>query len=314
MEIDKKKKIRIILVISWISVIFLGILLFRAPKKRILDDERLDPISSFQDRENYNFSVSGKLDIDYSELYQCRSGSIPEYLNDFADSIDGSLKRVESSSFVRWMKDDKEVVVYNIDSTVLNLYLEDYPEEMDFSSVENFVKDHLDSQIEYFDIQVQVEGDSEIYTANRVINEDELITGYGYSDFFYVQNGYLVSARVLLAQFTKVEYSVPLIKNRKAIETYLNSDYFPKDVIIYTSDIIELTPYNYEDFDPEFTYEKCLVNNITPKLYFSSCNQNYTYYSYKIGGTCDITYENKLYTVPFSGFMNAVEPEYIKSE
>jgi hypothetical protein len=313
MKIKTNNKTKIILIFSWISVMFLGILLFRTPGIQILKEEQLDPISNFQDTENYNFSVNGNIETEYSKLYICKRDNIPEYLNEFADKIDNSLQRVESPNFVRWIKDDKEVLVYNIDSTTLNIYLEQYPEAINFSSVEQFITDYLNPDIKHSDINIEVDQDTEIYTANRLIGEDELVTGYGYSDFFYVENGYLTSARVLLAELIDTEYYVPLIKNGRAIETYLNSEYFTKDVIIFTSEIIELTPYTYEDFEPEYTYEKCVVNDINPKLYFSSCNQNYIYNAYKIEGTCDITYDGKLYAVPFSGFMNAVNPEYVKS-
>ena len=55
------------------------------------------------------------------------------------------------------------------------------------------------------------------------------------------------------------------------------------------------------------------INNIEPVIYFTSCSNNYIYYSYQISGVCDVEYEQSLYSVPFQGFINAVDPEYVKS-
>jgi hypothetical protein len=314
MKKGKKKKIKLILLISWIFLIFLGILLFRSQRVKILEDEQLDTIPQLQDREYYNFSAKVTLDTDYSPLYICDSDTIPEYLNYLAEQIDPSLQRVESANFVKWQSKDRDIIVYNIDSTVLNIYLDSYPDTISFTSVESFISEYITPDIEYFDINVDVNQDTEIYTANRKIGEEELVTGYGYSDFFYVEDGYLTSARILLADIEKSEYNVPLIKNSRAIERYLNDEKYPKDIILYTSEIIKLDLYTYEDFTLDFIYDECIINDIEPKLYFSSCDQNYIYYLYSIGGTCDLEYENELYSVPFAGFMNAVEPEYVKSE
>jgi len=65
--------------------------------------------------------------------------------------------------------------------------------------------------------------------------------------------------------------------------------------------------------DVELEYEKCSINKIEPVLYFVNCNQNFLYYSYEISGVCDIEYEKQLFSVPFVGFMNAIDPEYVKS-
>lgn len=315
MKLDKKKKIKIILLISWIVLIIFGVLLFTPKKEKTLKDERVDPVLRSEVKEDYNFFVEDNLEREYSPLYQCKSNTIPNYLNDLANNIDQGLERVESSHFVRWVKDgSEEILVYNIDNANLNIYLESYPEQISFTNVEDFVGSYLNPLFKYTDIQVQVEEDTEIYTANRVVDGEEIITGYGYSDYYYVENGYLTSARVLLAELSKTEFVLPLIKNEAQIQYYLNQKEYPKDVIVHTSEIIQLTPFNYEiEYEPVFSYEQCVVNEMAPKLYFTSCNNNYIYYSYKIEGTCDVSYEKELYTVPFQGFINAVEQEYVKS-
>lgn len=311
---NKNKKVKIILIVAWVVIAILGFLILRPDNEKLLEDELVPAIAQFKDREGYSFKVETTLENKNSPLYQCKKDVIPQYLFELAEYIDPNLEQVNDSRIIKWVKDATEtILLYDIDTTVLNMYLDSYPTKLSFTSVERFVSNYLDPEIEYADIQIQVEGNTEVYTANRVLSDEELVTGYGKSDFFYIENGYLTNARVLLAQMSKVKYVVPLINEESVIERYVNDRNYPKDIIINTSEIIELDPYTYENFDPEYKYESCIINESVPKLYFSSCNQQYTYYVYEISGVCDITYENTLYTVPFRGFINAVEPEYVKT-
>jgi hypothetical protein len=310
----KNKKTRIILIVSWVVIVLLGFLILRSDNEKLLEDELLPAIAKLKDSEDYNFKVETTLDNKYSPLYQCKKDIIPQYLFELAEYIDPNLEQVNDSRIVKWVKDAGEtILLYDIDTTILNIYLDGYPTKLSFVSVERFISNHLDSEIKYGDIEMQVDADTEIYTANRILGDEEMITGYGKSDFFYIENGYLTNARVLLAQMSEAEYAVPLINEENVLERYINDKNYPKDIIINTSEVIELDPYTYENFDPEYRYENCIVNASVPQLYFSSCNQEYTYYVYEISGVCDITYENTLYSVPFRGFINAVDPEYVKS-
>lgn len=311
----KETKTKIIILITWIILLVVGYLLFRPKKTKILEDQGVDIISEFKDDNEYNLSIESSLDSKYSPLYTCKSDSIPTYLSNLAKEIDPELKRVDDSNFVRWIVEgsNTEILVYNIDSTYLNIYLDSYPEKIGFVSVERFISKYLSSEIKYGEIEAQIDEDTEIYTANRLIEEQELLTGFGYSDYYYIENGYLRSARILLADIEGVEYVAPLISDKDVLTRYINIAEYPKSIIIETSRLIELTPQTYEDYEIDVEYEKCLINDINPKLYFSTCNQNYIYYVYKVGGVCDITHENKLYTVPFRGFINAIEPEYVKT-
>jgi hypothetical protein len=310
----KETKIKIIIIISWIVIILLGFFLLRQDKEKTLKDQQLPAIPQLRDSEDYNLIVEADIDTKYSPLYKCEKDIIPEYLFELAEYIGPDLREVNDSRIVKWVNEENEdILLYDIDTTTLNVYLTSYPTKFSFTSVEDFVSTYLDPEIKYGDIEIQTDGDTEIYTANRVLGDKEIVTGYGKSDFFYIENGYLTNARILLAQMSEAEYVVPLIQQKDILEKYINNANYPKDIIISTSEIIELDPYTYEDFSPEYGYESCIVNKLTPQLYFSSCNQEYTYYVYEISGVCDITYEQSLYTVPFRGFMNAIEPEYVKN-
>jgi hypothetical protein len=311
---NKKKTIIYILVGSWVILSILGLILLNRNQVKLLKDGKLDPLPSFEDYEEYNFTVIGEIDQKYSPLFTCNPNRIPKYLDNLSNRIDGALERLESSQFIRWRNQGGEdVIVYNIDSTVLNLYLSEYKGAISFDTVEGFVADYLDPKIEYWEIKEQGDEKVRIYTANRKIGESELVTGFGKSDFFMVEEGSLTSARVLLADIVEQEAKAPLVNNIGILESYINNPLYPKNIVINSSTIFEATPQNYEEIDLDYEYESCVVNDIQPKLYLSNCNQNYLYYVYKIGGVCDINYENSVYSVSYQGFINAIDPEYVKS-
>lgn len=312
---DKKRTIKYILLGSWIALAVLGlILIINRDGVDILKDERVDPLPSFEDYEEYNFSIKGEIEERYSPLFKCNANSIPSYLEELANRIDIELQRVDSSEFIRWQNQEgADIIVYSIDSTVLNLYLSQYSKVIPFSTVEGFIADYLDPKIEYWEVKEQGGNESRIFTANRKIGERELVTGFGKSDFFMIEEGYLTSARVLLANIIEQDQKVPLVNNMAILETYINSPLYPKNIVINSSTIFEATLQNYEEVNVDYDYESCIVNNIQPKLYLSNCNSNYIYYVYQIGGVCDITYENNVYSVSYTGFINAIDPQYVKS-
>jgi hypothetical protein len=312
----KNKKIKTILIISWIVLAIFGLfLILRHDQPKLLKDERVDALSVLQDKTEYNFVLQENINTEYSPLYKCNSDIIPSYLESLASKIDSNLQKIEKSPFVKWQNNDsQDILIYNIDTATLHLYLENYPNKINFTSVERFISNYLDQDIQYYDIKIQSEDNQKIYSANRSIGENELVTGFGYSDFFYVIDGYLNSARILLAQIEEIDTVVPLIDNKNILQQYLNDPVFPKNVVTDTSRVVKATPETYEDLaDPDLSYETCFINGIEPKLYYYSCNNNYIYYTYKIDGVCDVTYQDTLYSTPFEGFINAIDPEYVKS-
>jgi hypothetical protein len=310
----KRKIIKYMIIAGWIVILLLGIILINRNDVEVLEDEKVDYLSTLNDNSEYNFSIQASIEKSYSPLYTCIPDRVPQYLTDLAKSIDSSLTRIDGPEFVRWQNEEGEdILAYNIDSTVLNVYLMKYPKTISFASIQEFLSEYIDTEIEYGEINEQGEGNTKIYTANRMVGENELVTGFGKSDYYLVEDGYLKNARILLAEISEEKFVVPLVNNLDALEKYVNNSIYPKEVVVNTSEIIEATPENYEDVDVEFDYQSCLINSIVPKLYFTSCNQNYIYYVYHIEGVCDVTYEKSLNSVTYQGFINAIDPEYVKS-
>jgi hypothetical protein len=310
---NKQKILKLGLIVGWIILIILVIVLISLNKPKILKEEKLDFLSTLNDKEEYNFNIQADLSKKYSPLYLCKADTIPSYLDDLAYKIDSNLEKVENPQFLKWKDSQgKDVIVYNIDTTILNLYLDTYATKIPFNTVDRFISNYVDPEIEYFDIEKQEENNTVIYMANRKLGEDELINA-GSSDFFYIENGYLINARILLAKIENIKEVVPLISSKTVLEEYINDPVYPRNIVIHSSDIAYSTPQNYENFDSNFKYNECSIKNIDPKLYFTSCNNNYIYYVYEINGVCDVVYNEELYSVPFHGFINAIDPEYVKS-
>jgi hypothetical protein len=315
MQTNKQKNIKILIIAGSIILIIGGVLVLILDQKKQpkLEEELLDPITYFDDQADYKFSINTQIVVGNSPLYNCEANTVPEYLDTLAQQIDTGLEKETESNFVIWTKKQKEIIRYDINTTELKMFLQEYPKKIQFYSIERFVTNYLDSSIKHSRAEIDQGEEYAVYSANRQIYDEEIFTNSLYSDYFLVHNGYLQTARIHLARFEKTKYVVPLIANMDVLENYLRNEKYPKKIILDTTKIVSPSQYTYETFDPEYTYESCLINNIDPVLYFSSCNQNYLYYAYKITGICDITYEDDIYTVPFKGFINAVDPEYVKT-
>ena len=94
-----------------------------------------------------------------------------------------------------------------------------------------------------------------MFKGNRIVEDIEILTGYGYSDYYYVENNYLQRANILLADITKQKEVVPMVDSA-ALSTYLSNSAYPKNIILDTSKVITLDSSNYADFDPQFEYDQ----------------------------------------------------------
>ncbi|MCD4756536.1 hypothetical protein K8R20_02905 [bacterium] len=309
-----KKTLKILIVVGVVTMLLAGIfLLYSLLQPNVLESELVDANPYLSDYKEYNLRIDVELESGDSPLYICKSNTIPEYLDQFAFEIDSSLQKTSDMNFVKWEKDNAEVLRYDIDTTVLMINLTKYPEAIRFGTIEEFISTYLDTSIKYTTPIIDEGENFRMYRVNRIIDEKEVKVGSGSSDYFYLTNGYLSTARVLLAQIEKSEYIVPMIAETNVLELYLSSPQYPKSITIDATGMIEVDEFSYETMDVELKYEKCSINTVEPVLYFVNCNQNYLYYSYEISGVCDVEYEKELFSVPFVGFMNAIDPEYVKS-
>jgi len=296
-------------VLLLVLIVIVALLATVTPEKKT---STVNVISSFNDDKEYNFSVEvSNIEEDLSTLYVCNSSDVPEYLNDLALSIDANLNKEFNNKFLTWSNDNERVLTYNIDSTILDIDLVNYSKEIIFSSVEEFVSQYLEDSIEYFNLDLKEYEDTEIYSGNRSVQGKELRTGFATSDFYVVENGYLTRARILLADIVESDYVAPLITDARILEQYLSNPEYPKEIVLDTTNLYTLNPENYEDFTPEINYESCSITQMESTLYFHSCATEYIYDVYYITGICDVEYRGELFSVPYKGYINAIEPEYI---
>ena len=310
-----KKTLKIVLIGVVILLIVVSIIIFflTPTKPQMLADELVENNSYLKDNEDYDLSLNVELETGDSPLYICKANTIPSYLDTFASTIDNTLQRNEKSNLITWEQDEEIVLSYNIDTTLLTINLAQYKETIKFTSVEEFLSTYLESTIAYSEPTIETGDNFQMYMMNRLIDGKEVRIGFGNSDYFLIENGYLRTAKIFLAQIEKTEYVVPMIDNVGVLESYLSNSQYPKNIIVDTSSILTIEEYDYQMFDIQLEYENCIINDIGTILLFSNCNQNFIYYTYEISGVCDTEYESQLYTVPFRGFINAIDPEYVKS-
>ncbi|MDD3474709.1 MAG: hypothetical protein PHP08_02295 [Candidatus Dojkabacteria bacterium] len=315
MDNKKKKKVLIIGIFLFIAIIVAVILIFL----NLESEEKTVNVNIIRDlttdTEDYNFQIEDiQIEETKSPIYICEDNEIPSYIDTLADIINTDLERSDNGVLVFWSDENSNVLTYDINTTFLDIDLTNYPKAIYITSIENFLNDFLDPSIKYENMNIENIGENQIYTGNRYINGKEIITGFGVSDYYYIKGGYLSTARVLLARIYATDFMTKLISDNTLLENYLSNSKYPKSMVIDTAKLYTLDLQNYEDFTATISYDSCSINQLNPKLYFSLCNKEYIYDVYAISGTCDVEYDGASVTVPFRGFINAVDPAYVTVE
>lgn len=312
---NKSKKLKILIVLGVVLILLLIVIILvviRSPKE---EKTPVSVIPSFRDDRQYNFSIATEeVEESVSTLYTCGNPDVPEYLRDFVLSINPNLEENYDNKLLTWSDNNGKVLTYNVDSTVLDVDLSKYPEAIKVSNIEEFISESLHDSLQYYKLELKEYGDTEIYSGNRAVDGKEVRTSLGTSDYFVIEDGYLTSARITLAEFVETNSVAPLITNTKLLEQYLSNTEYPKEIVLDTTDLYTLSPENYEDFTPEINYDTCSITEMEPKLYFDTCNAEYIYDVYLIAGICDVEYRGELFSVPYKGYINAIDPEYVYVE
>ena len=247
-----KQTLKILIISSWVLVILMGVALFVFLKPKVLKNDLINANPYLNDKEEYNLSLNTRLQQLNSPLYTCESNKIPSYLDDFASKIDSSLRKTEDENFITWSGNDTAVIIYDIDTTELSINLSEYNDRIEFTSIKSFIANYLDPAIKYWEAKEDGSDEFKIYSVNREIDGRELKTGYGYSDYYQVENGYLTYASILLAKIEKSKFVVPVISDVTILEKYLLNPSYPKDLVLDNSAIIKEDEFTYESANPNF--------------------------------------------------------------
>ena len=154
----KKTDLKIIIIVGWVLLIGVGVLIFVLTQPKILKNELVDENVYLQDQEEYNLDLNVDFDSKYSPLLTCTANVIPSYLDELATNIDEYLDKETTPYYIFWKKKGKEVLTYDIENTELTIDLSEYSELIKFTSVERFVKNYIDTDIEYVDIVEEERG------------------------------------------------------------------------------------------------------------------------------------------------------------
>lgn len=312
---NKSNKLKTLIILGVVLILLLLVIVLIVIINPKEEKTPVTVIPSFKNERQYNFSIAtDPIEEEVSNLYTCGNPDVPEYISSFALSINPNLEEEYNNKLLSWSDSDGRVLTYNIDSTLLDVDLSNYPKAIRVSSVEEFVSEYLRDSLQYYNLELKEYEDTQIYSGNRAVDDKEVRTGFGTSDYFVIEDGYLTSARITLADFVETNSVAPLITNTKLLEQYLSNTEYPKEIVLDTTDLYTLSPENYEDFTPEINYDTCSITEMEPKLYFDTCNAEYIYDVYMIAGVCDVEYRGELFTVPYKGYINAIDPEYVYVE
>ncbi|HNR53371.1 MAG TPA: hypothetical protein PKI16_02770, partial [Candidatus Dojkabacteria bacterium] len=159
----------------------------------------------------------------------------------------------------------------------------------------------------------------EIYYANRTIGENKIETNeYRLeTDYLIFQGSKIVGGKLLLTHFTDTGITLPLL-GAKDLKKYINLDNYPKEIYPNFSSIdanvLNEIDYLSDEFESLInTLNNCSSGSVETVYLYKNFKQESLTPVYKIDLQCEITYKETKYTIPATGYVNAVDPKYISA-
>lgn len=228
-----------------------------------------------------------------------------------------------SEGYYLW-KRENDLVTYSIVSNILTISGENVLRiGNDVVGAEIFsrlVEEYFGEEWEYGLFQEKkYENGIVEYNAFRKLEDDlyvqmrEWING---TDSIQVQDGKVISARLLLSSFSPTgEYAPLVVKNQ--LEKYIAQQDYPKEIVPEPSLLLsELNIDAYSSVYREATdnLTDCISDEVDVVYYYKHTKQGLLTPVYKISARCDANYENKKYQIPVTIFTNAIDPSYILTD
>ncbi|MGI6484115.1 MAG: hypothetical protein ACOX0R_00615 [Candidatus Dojkabacteria bacterium] len=319
-----KKTIIIIGIILIILVIGVVIFLFLNNKRK--ENYVITPIHqtslSSTDKE-----ISLK---DYKIVEDERKFSLWEVRNDLeltkikeiANDSGLELNFESDGYFYQWIKGEK-FMTYNLETNTLIISGEDII-KVESSDLSNSIFSQLINQYFGFDWKYEVfetikVGDNVTkYYAKRYIGENLMEKDYwdNQTDNIVVKDGKIISANLLLTQFTNTNKIIPLI-SQKELSKVINQSEYPK-TNYFDFGVLWKEPNHEEMLYVSEEWEKikksvrdCKADKISIVYLYKDMSQKYLTPVYKIEAQCNMTYKGNDYFIPSTWYANAVNPELI---
>ena len=324
MRIYKRKKgifILLIVVLVLLSISLLLYLIVGRGKKHNLPEE---PVSIEQFGESdlpIEISIDSNVTAQYAPVYTIKNTFYEKKIKNMIDESGLNLTKSDMSdiNYIEWEGDGNRFTYNSISNTfTFELAEPIYLGSEDQAFKEVFLK-YFEKDYE-FNISKREVVNSNLtnYYSRRIVSDIPLERGYGYeySDILrFDKSGDVSGGSLLLADIEIQETNLPIMSTFNLIK-YVNQDDYPKESYVYASQIIDTVDISYLDPRWQEIHESasnCTSNNIELIYLYKSVNQEFLYPSFKVSATCEVLFEEDSYFVPAIFYLNAIDPEYVKT-
>lgn len=319
------KKTKTTLLIAF-SLIFVGIcigvyfLIFSKPKS--YPDAPVEQTSLYTSTQDITLKNVEVGSTDYP-LFGVSNSVVLEDIEKFVLQIDPKMKKTSSveGKYYKW--DNKEsYVIYELEqNTVLfNISNGIAWNEADISSYtfKTFFKQYFGKEWEFeLSLSDKDYDGFTVYYANRLFQGYSVQTNEfkGQTDYLAFKNGKIMHGKILLTEFFDTKKMLPLLSS-KNLEQYINLDSYPKEIYPNYSTlketVLDEVSYLTDDFvNVTKTLSNCTGDSLDVIYLYKNFKQEFLIPVYRIDLQCEVTYKETKYTIPATGYVNAVDPEYI---
>lgn len=232
------------------------------------------------------------------------------------------LKSSEEGGYYNW-SDDKNSFFYDLDQNALIFKLSDgivlNEAEITGYTFTNLLNKYFGLNWNYnvFAKEKRTTGET-VYYAKRYITEKNLLEqrdNNGYTDYIAYKDGKITYGKLLLTEFTDANVSAPLITENE-LKRYLNVKDYPKELYpsyaVLQDSVLKEVNYLSSDFEKITKTMTNCSGTATDVIYlYKSLNQKYLTPVYKMDLQCEIVYDSKTYQIPTTGYVNAIDPNYV---
>lgn len=270
-------------------------------------------------------NIEGSENTEY-KLFEFSNKTELENIETMISQVDNSVELInsEEGNYYYWSNSDSSTYFqYSMLANTLTFSISkgvNWDEaELTGNSFYIFINEYFDKDWNYeITNTLEFSDASTIYYAKRKIYESLLIeTGeiYNETDYLMLKNGKIVAGRLLLTSFTDTQEYVPIV-SIDTLKTFINSEAYPKSIYFNPSKTAEILSIENEYLNDELLDIQNSINNCSASeinivyLYKSFEQQNLTPV-YKIALDCSVEYQDEVYSVPATSFVNAIDPNYI---
>lgn len=314
------KYIKILIAVLIVILVFVLIIFFNKDKNSTNYPE--DPLTfNSLGTSNLSLDISEASDIVEKDLpvYYVNSESQKERIEEMIRRMSISITgEAESESFQIEWEDDLNYFSYN---TITNVLVFKISEAINLDEEESvfseFFMKYFEEDYQFVVLKKETLSEGRInYYANRLLDEVPIGLGYGYdyTDILkFDSKGNLKEGKVFLGNISRTNEIVPTL-SKENLSKYVNIEMYPKESYVDTSLLMEVLDLHYLDPTLQEIGESasdCKTAELDLMYLFKSNNQGYLFPVYKTVANCNVEYEDEIYSVPATFYINAVDPQYL---